>query len=322
MYKDDILNSDEPETRNLEPETPRRPLIVAHRGASAWAPENTIAAFREALRTGADGVEFDVRLSKDGIPVVVHDSNLSRTTGLKKRVADLTAEQLSRLDAGSWFNSAHRANANPEFASETISSLRTILQTIGTISGPIYIELKCESEREVSPLVDAVCREIAESHLLPQIILKSFRLGVIPQARAILPGVRTAALFAPQVMRLLRKEKYLINIAEELGADHLSVHKSLASRKFVRKSARRGMPVTVWTANTKRWIPRAAKRGIYAVITDDPSKLLAIKDVSESSEITESKLSLSGLLIRSELILLRPRAYARGHFFEMCPPCP
>jgi len=254
------------------------PLIIAHRGASALAPENTLAAFRRAIDDGADGVEFDVRLSKDGVPVVIHDSTLGRTAGVKKRVVDLTAEQLSRLDAGSWFNAAHPAKARSEFASEGISSLRTVLETVGGAAGPIYIEIKCEAERDVWPLVDAVCREIERSPLLDRIILKSFRLGVIPQVRAALPGVRTAALFAPQVMRLLRKEKYLINIAQELGADHLSVHRSLASRKLVKKAAKRGMPVTVWTVNTTRWIPRAAKRGLYAVITNDPSKLIAHRE--------------------------------------------
>jgi glycerophosphoryl diester phosphodiesterase len=280
MAKEPELRSDEPETRNSELET-RRPLIIAHRGASARAPENTLAAFALAIDAGADGVEFDVRLSKDGVPVVIHDATLARTAGIEGRVADLTAEQLARLDAGSWFNGARPGHARPEFASEGVPSLQAALGLLQNITGPIYIELKCEREREISPLVDAVCSEISDSPLLERIIVKSFRLGAIPRARAVLPGVRTAALFAPQVMRLLRKEKYLINIAEELGADHLSVHKSLASRKFVRKATRREMPVTVWTVNTTRWIPRATKRGFYAVITDDPSKLLAASDLMQ-----------------------------------------
>src|SRR5688572_21349320 len=94
------------------------PLIIAHRGASAVAPENTLSAFKKAIDAGADGVEFDVRLSKDGVPVIIHDNNILRTTGVDQRVADLTAEQLSRLDAGSWFNAAHPAQAQAELAAE------------------------------------------------------------------------------------------------------------------------------------------------------------------------------------------------------------
>ena len=275
MYEEQQLTSENKlETRN-EKRGALTPLIIAHRGASALAPENTIAAFAKALESGADGVEFDVRLSKDGVPVVIHDATLLRTAGVNYQVADLTAEQLADVDAGSWFNAAYPANADPAFAAEGVPSLRTVLQHLENATGPIYIEIKCETDSDVSPLVDAVCREVRDSPLLGRMIVKSFRLGAIPRARAVLPGIRTAALFAPQVMRLLRKEKYLINIARELGADHLSVHKTLASRKLIRKAEKYGMPVTVWTVSTPRWITRAARLGLFAVITNDPVKMLA-----------------------------------------------
>ena len=277
MYKEQITDEQEPETRNEKLE-PLRPLIIGHRGASALAPENTLASFKRAIESGADGVEFDVRLSKDGVPVVIHDATLVRTAGIDNRVAELTATQLSSIDAGSWFNAAYPAHARREFAAEGIPSLRSVLELLKNVEGPIYLEMKCETEDDVSALVDAVYREIAGSHLLKQIIVKSFRLGVIPRMRAVLSGVQTAALFAPQVMRLLRKEKYMINIAEELGADHLSVHKSLVSRKLVRKAEKVGMPVTVWTVNTVGWIPRAIRQGLFAVITNHPSKMLAARE--------------------------------------------
>jgi glycerophosphoryl diester phosphodiesterase len=261
------------------------PKIIAHRGASALAPENTLASFRKAIEAGADGIEFDVRLSKDGVPVVIHDSTLLRTAGINKSVAELTAEELSLVDAGSWFNAAYLSRTRAEFADEGVPSLRSVLELFEKIEGPIYVELKCETESEVSPLVDAVCREVDDPSWLRKVIVGSFRLGVIPQARTVLPGVRTAALFTPKIMRLLRKEKYLINIAREFGADHLSVHKSLVSRNLVRKAARCDMPVTVWTVNSPRWVPRAADRGFYAVITDDPGKLLAARDSSGRAAI-------------------------------------
>ena len=251
------------------------PLIIGHRGASAHAPENTLAAFRRAVEDGADGVEFDVRLSKDGIPVVIHDSRLLRTTGVNRRVSDLTAEELARVDAGSWFNAAHPAKARPEFSAEGVPSLRCVLKSLEEIRGPIFIELKCRTEKAVSPLVESVCREVADSPLRSSVIIESFHLAVIPQTRALLPGVKTAALFAPKIKRLLRKEKYLINIASELGADHLCVHKSLVSGKLVRQAEKHGIPVSVWTANSARWVSRATKQGLYAIITNDPSKLLA-----------------------------------------------
>src|SRR6185295_1303429 len=91
------------------------PLIIGHRGASAVAPENTMAAFREAIAVGADGIEFDVRLASDGVPVVIHDSTLRRTGGLNQRVADLSSQELSKVDVGTWFA--------PRFANEAAPSL-------------------------------------------------------------------------------------------------------------------------------------------------------------------------------------------------------
>src|SRR5215208_2524413 len=91
------------------------PLIIGHRGASAVAPENTMAAFREAIATGADGIEFDVRLTRDGVPVIIHDSTLRRTGGLQRRVSDLAASELEQVDVGSWFA--------PAFAQATVLGL-------------------------------------------------------------------------------------------------------------------------------------------------------------------------------------------------------
>src|SRR5687767_7189415 len=134
---------------------PASPFIVAHRGDSSHAPENTMAAFRRAVEAGAEGVEFDVRLCKDAVPVVIHDATLARTVGINGRVADLTADRLSHMDAGSWFNASHPARARMEFAAEGVPSLRSVLELFASLHGPIYVELKCETEDEVAALVDA-----------------------------------------------------------------------------------------------------------------------------------------------------------------------
>jgi glycerophosphoryl diester phosphodiesterase len=251
-----------------------RPLVIAHRGASAHAPENTAAAFRMAVEAGADGVEFDVRLAADGVPVAIHDATLERTTGTVPAVAGTTSDMLAKLDAGSWFNARFPLLARPEFALEGVPTLDAVLDIVKDLSGPIFIELKCERDEEVAPLVAAVAPEIAASPLAGRIIVKSFKLGVIPQLRCALPGVKTAALFAPQIMHFLRKEKYIVDMAHEFGADHISIHRSLVSRKLARKAERRGMPVTVWTIDDARGWRRAEKLGVYAVITNDPGRMV------------------------------------------------
>jgi glycerophosphoryl diester phosphodiesterase len=250
------------------------PLIIAHRGASALAPENTLAAFRRAVADGAEGIEFDVRLAKDGEPVVFHDASLKRLTGAKERVAQLTAAELGRVDVGSWFNNRRRKElANDDFSRETIPTLGRTLELLGDFPGLIYLELKCR-ESEIEQLARAVAEVIAGSRLLSRIIVKSFQLEAIPAIKKLCPEVKTAALFAPQIMTILRKEKRLVNIACELGAEMVSVHFSLATRQLMKKAEKRGLPVTIWTADNPRWVRRAFDLGLYAVITNHPARLL------------------------------------------------
>ena len=249
------------------------PLIIAHRGASALAPENTLAAFRRAIADGAEGIEFDVRLTKDGVPVVFHDAKLKRIVGCDSRVVELTAAELQRFDAGSWFNRAFPEKANAVFTNEIVPTLAEVLDFLADFKGLIYIELKGK-DAEIPALVRAVCRQIKNSALLPQIIVKSFKLASIPEIRLFCPQATTAALFAPKIMNILRKEKYLLKIAKSLGADQVSVHYSLATRHLTEKAAALNLPVTIWTTDHPRWIRRARKLCLRAVITNDPAKLL------------------------------------------------
>lgn len=249
------------------------PLIIGHRGASALAPENTLAAFERAVADGADGIEFDVRLARDGVPVVIHDETLVRTAGKELRVGDLTSEELRKTDVGSWFNTAYPAKADVRFAEQTVPTLAETLRFLKDFTGRIYIELKCD-ESNARALTEAVGQEMKDSPLLPQIIVKSFRLSVIPHVRQLCPGVRTAGLFAPKIMTMLRKEKFIVNIAEEFGADELSLHYSLATRSLMTKARARNLPVTAWTLNHTAWIARGVRLGLYAIITNNPRRLL------------------------------------------------
>ncbi|MEO8648247.1 MAG: glycerophosphodiester phosphodiesterase [Acidobacteriota bacterium] len=254
------------------------PIIVGHRGASAYAPENTLAAFRRAIDDGAEGLEFDVRLSRDGVPVVIHDATLQRTGGLANEVAEMTSSELGGTDVGSWFNSAFPARASEAFAAETVPTLRQTLELLREFTGRFYIELKC-GPSDAEELSKAVCGVIRDSPLLPQIVVKSFHLGISPILKMSCSGVRTAALFAPQIMTMLRKEKYLVNIAREFNADELSMHYSLATRKLMRKADAAGFPVTIWTAENPRWVKRGIRIGLTAIITNDPARLLARRSV-------------------------------------------
>lgn len=281
MEKDPDIDSDEQEARNMNLET-SWPLIVAHRGASAHAPENTLASFARAVQDGAEGIELDVRLSKDRVAVVHHDSSLERTAGLHPRISMLTAKELGSIDVGSWFRLHSASGWREEYAAERIPTLADALKALEKFEGRIYVELKCR-EPEVDPLVTAACHDIVRSPLKDRIVVKSFRLAFIPLMRRTCPEVRTAALFAPKIMTILRKEKHLVDLAYEFGADELSVHFSLATGKLMKKAAKRDLPVAVWTVDHSPWLRRAMNLGVSYVITNDPARL-----ISKRSEITRA----------------------------------
>lgn len=257
-----------------EQEMSPKPLIIGHRGASAHAPENTLAAFQMALDAGADGVEFDVQLSKDGVPVVIHDASLHRTGLRDGLISEMTSKELGKTDVGSWFNKKFPKRASDAFAHETIPTLEHVLDLLKTSDGLIYIELKCGA-KDFAPLAKAVCDRVRDSPLLPQMIVKSFKLAAIPEVRHHLPQVQTAALFEPTIMDFLRRRKHIIAIAREFGADQISLHHSLVTRKLVALAAEAQMPVTIWTADDLKWPARCSKLGIKALITNDPKKLIS-----------------------------------------------
>ena len=255
----------------------RLPLIIAHRGASAHAPENTLGAFQMAIDAGADGVEFDVQLALNGVPVVIHDETLERTGLRIGSVSDFTSKELGRIDVGSWFNKKFRKRSRPEFAHETIPTLAQVLTLLKDFRGLIYIELK-PHEADYRDLSKAVCDVIRDSPLLRQMIVKSFKLAAIPEIRHHLPEVQTAALFELTIMDFLRRRKHILAMAREFGARHISIHHSIVTRKLVSLATACHLPVTIWTTDNPKWVKRSEKLGIGALITNDPAKLLAARD--------------------------------------------
>ncbi|MDQ3907324.1 MAG: hypothetical protein M3268_03160, partial [Acidobacteriota bacterium] len=123
----------------------REPLVIGHRGASALAPENTVAAFERSLADGADGIEFDVRLASDGVPVVIHDASLRRTAGRNVAVASLTSEALAGVSVGEWFNRRFPARARTEFARERVPALAEVCARFAPRFAALYVELKFDA---------------------------------------------------------------------------------------------------------------------------------------------------------------------------------
>jgi glycerophosphoryl diester phosphodiesterase len=156
-----------------------RPFLWAHRGASKNAPENTMAAFAAAVELGVDGLELDIHLSRDGIPVVIHDESLERTTNGRGFVSDASLVQLQQLDAGAWFS--------PEFTGEP---LPTLAEVLSVFSGKLRLNLEL---KEFSTGVEVL--SLLRQHLDAEIIISSFDYDLLKGLRSLDEALPLAVLF-------------------------------------------------------------------------------------------------------------------------------
>ena len=256
------------------------PLILGHRGASAVVPENTLAAFSRAIEDGADGIEFDVRLSHDGLPVVIHDDTLNRTGMRSGVVSAMTAAQLGKVDVGSWFTKKFGGRS---FGTETIPTLAAVFDLFAGNNGLLYVEMKC-AETQASSLAAAVVRQIGEQKMRDRVVVESFTHSAIDEVKRIDPHVRTAALFEPRLSQPVStlRANVILDRARQLRADEIALHHTLARTKLIQAAKDEGFEIVVWTVDHAGWIERARDYGIKALISNNPGLMVQTRDRSPS----------------------------------------
>ena len=243
------------------------PLIIGHRGASAVAPENTLAAFRKAIEVGADGIEFDVRLSRDGVPVIIHDETLCRTALRPDRVADLSGEELQNVNAGSWFSA--------DYGDEKIPGLQQLLEDFSSNNALLYLELKCGAS-EIPNLVAVTSGLLEHYSICERTIVECFDLRAIEAMKQHAPHIKTAALFEPTLTNptALLSGRALVKRALDVGADEIALHHRLANKRTIEAARDAKLRVVVWTVDDPRWLTRSQELGIDCLITNDPALMV------------------------------------------------
>jgi len=244
-----------------------RPLRIAHRGASARAPENTLEAFEEARRLGAQAIEIDVHLSGDGSPVVIHDETLERTTDGQGRVGARSLRALRRLDAGSWFGPRFRGARIPTLE-ETFDWAR------GRIGVNVEIKISRPARvarpdsgtvpRDTLRLVRAVARALARLRSPEEVLVSSFDAEALACARGTMPRIPLGFLASRSALGLLSLHRRV-----NLHAFH--PHHRLASRGRIGMAHRNGLVVLVWPVNDPSLMQRLIDRGSDGLMTDDPA---------------------------------------------------
>lgn len=238
-------------------------LVYAHRGASKLAPENTMPAFELARQAGAEGIETDVQLTKDQVPVLIHDENLRRTTNGTGFVQDYTYAELRLLDAGSWFS--------PEFSDTSIVSLDEFLRWFRDQPMFLNVELKT-NVIEYKNIERIVYDSLKRYHVLERTVISSFNSDSIERMKKINPSVETAFLTSTKMRRLP-------HYAKSLQADALHVKHRLLDKRLVKQAAKEKLALRIYTVNRPALMKKCYKLGVNGIFTDVPHLALEYRDL-------------------------------------------
>ena len=234
------------------------PRVIAHRGNSCVAPQNTLAAFESAWRAGADSIEIDLQLSADGAAVVIHDDTVDATTNGSGSVDDLDLAELRRLDAGSWFSPAYAGQRVPTFTEVTVL-------LAGRRGIDLLLELKGDWPVEG---LQQVAQAIAAAGIGDRVIAQSFSAVTVRRLAEVAPDLRRGLLVAEADAGLLARCAELAVVACNPPGELLRRRPELLGQLHAA-----GLQVMVWTANQpEEWATLMAS-GVDAIITDRPDAL-------------------------------------------------
>ena len=232
------------------------PRIIGHRGACGLAPENTVASFRKAAELGVRWVEFDVHLSADGVPVVIHDDTVNRTTSGRGKVAKLGLAELQALDAGTWFQ--------PRFQGERVPTLEAIVALLGKLGLGAVVEIKPSPGTEVET-AEATVRLLLKrwpDHLPPPMV-SSFEIEALERAHEVAPGIARALLVG-------RVRDGWQHEVDRLGCSALHADQERLDAKTVASVTHAGLPLFAYTVNDAARAADLFRWGVAAVFSDRP----------------------------------------------------
>jgi glycerophosphoryl diester phosphodiesterase len=223
-------------------------VVIAHRGASASAPENTMAAFRRAIDDGADQVELDVQETSDGDVVVIHDSDLMKIGGVDLKIWDAKRAELDEIDIGSHFSA--------DFSSERVPSLRDVLQLC---KDKVIVNIELKYYGHDQQLEQRVAETVEAAGMQSQVIVMSLEYPAVKKMKQLRPKWTVGLLSATAIGDLTKLE-----------ADFVAVNAGMAIPQFIKRAHARGKLVYVWTVNDPVQMSRLMSMGVDGVITDKP----------------------------------------------------
>jgi glycerophosphoryl diester phosphodiesterase len=236
--------------------------IIAHRGASAYFPENTIPAFKGAIALGADMVEFDVQLTSDKEVVVFHDEKISRCTDGRGKITDHTLAKLKKLDAGSWYDKKFQNTRIPSLA-EALSVCKN------KIAANIEIKTEAVSKMFFGGIEEKCLKIVEQAGMRKHVVFSSFDPRAIMHLKQIDNAVTVAVLFEKKRYG----SKLPSDIIESLGADAFNCSNAEFNRKWLANVKLNNIPVNIYTVNDVKNMKRFLKIGVSGIFTNKPDIL-------------------------------------------------
>lgn len=238
--------------------------IIAHRGASGLAPENTMAAFSKALEYNVDMIELDVHLSLDDSIIVMHDHSVNRTTNGKGDIENLTYAEIKKLDAGSWFNE--------KYNNERVPTLREVLQFVNGRK-PILIELKWPKNGIYKNLVKNVIQTIKDCRAESWVIVQSFETKYLQEMHALAPTISCHQLIfaVSDALSFSQGRSMHIGEFEPLPfVKSVNISYKFLNKNFVQNMHEKGLTVFTYTVNSEKGMQKVIKMGVDGIITNRP----------------------------------------------------
>lgn len=237
-------------------------MIIAHRGASKLAPENTMPAFELALRMKAEAIETDVQLTKDNIPVLIHDEHVKRTTNSLGYIKDYYLAELKQLDAGSWFSN--------EFSGTKILTLEEFLRWM--IDTPLHLHLELKNNKIDYMYLEPIVYELLKQYnVVDRTTISTFNSNSVQRFSQLCSSIEIALLTS-------RKIKNLPSYAKELGAKAIHIKYRLLNKTLIQKCQQENMRIRVYTVNHFSPMMRCFQLGCDGIFTDVPNKALLYRD--------------------------------------------
>lgn len=241
--------------------------VIAHRGASAYAPENTMPAFQKALQLGANMIELDILPSRDNVPMVLHDAKLNRTTNGRGDVSNFTAQELKELDAGYWFS--------PEFRGSSIPLLSEVLEwASGKIAVNIEIKPEAVTDSLSGSVTEAALGQVKELGMERQVLFSSFDFRAIMQIKQADPGIICHLLYSKQEVQ----KSGFTDLLNQYSADGINLKPSQLFPQWLAEAKNTGAQLWVYTVNDPNQMRYLVNKGVTGIFSDKPDLLRNIAE--------------------------------------------